>query len=596
MSQLVPLPITPPPGAVATESNRVVEGRWILPHQWMRFVKGRPQKIGGWNLAFATPTSGTPRTLWAWRDVVSNQYLAAGTYRKLYVYDPAYAQNDITPFRLTGTLGNNPFTTVNGSSTITAAHTGHGLSVGDTAIYAGAATFNNVTMNGAYTVQTIIDANTYTVTAGTTANASSAGGGAAVTFQYEIPVGVELAVYGFGWGVGGWGLGTWGTARTQSTVAIEPRVWALDNFGKILLAANAPEGSLYSFDPTVVQPFPRAAIVAAAPTNIRAMFVTPEQFVFALCDNMVVNVCSQGDYTTFTPSTANTAFSRTLAIGTKLVTGRVLGPFVSLVWTDAALYVFQYTGSQFLYESNMVARDCGLIGPSAACAAGGVAYWMGSDNFWMYSGGQVVPMPNVEDIRKYVFDQVNLVNGYQCSATYNPKFDEVWFEITVNGQTNPSLLVIYHISDQCWTPHSHGRCSGTHFTQGDTRPYFGDPSGYIYQHEVGVDGNGSPVTTTLTLSPYAMAEGMRAMDVEGIVLDTFQQSGNIYMTVNTYDRANDTVVQDTESDTVHAPGAALTDLRVSGRHIGLSLSQTDLGAYYRLGKPVAYIRPAGMRR
>jgi hypothetical protein len=112
---------------------------------------------------------------------------------------------DITPLSSTGTLGNNPFTTVNGSKVVTVTHTAHGRNVGDTEIFAGAATFNNVTMNGTFVVNTVIDVNNYTVIAATTANANGSGGGAAVTFQYEIPVGTELGAFGQGWGVGGWG-------------------------------------------------------------------------------------------------------------------------------------------------------------------------------------------------------------------------------------------------------------------------------------------------------------------------------------------------------------------------------------------------------
>lgn len=601
MSQLAPLPVLPPPGVVATESalgtiTQGPMGRWVLPHGWFRFVRGRAQKMGGWVQAFATPTSGQPRAMWAWRDNNADIFLAAGTYRKLYVYDPLGVQNDITPFRSTGTLGNNPFTTSNGSNVVTVNNTNHGVNPGDTAIYAGATAFNNVTMNGTFIVQTIIDTNNYTVLATTTANASGSGGGNAVTFQYEITVGVELGTFGYGWGVGPWGLGTWGTARTQSTIFIEPRFWGLDNFGKILLAAPGPGGSLYQFDPTQAQPWPRAQLVVNAPITIRQIVVTPEEFVFALCDNMTVNSCTQGDFTTWTPSSSNTAFSRTLAIGSKLIGARVLQPFITLVWSDAALFRFQYTGDQFIYQSSMVAKDCGLIGPGAAVAVNGIAFWQGTDNFWFYNG-QVQPIPNVEDIRKYVFDQVSLINGPQCVAAYNPKYNEVWFFMTLVGQVSPTLLAIYHITDNCWSLHSLTRVGGTHFNAGDTRPYMGDSSGFIYQHENTFDGNGSPITTTLTLAPFPLGnEGVQAMDVEGMLFDTYQQSGNIYVTLNTFDRMTDLAVEDTETDTIPAAQAGLTDVRVAGRYLGMTISQVDLGSYFRWGRPALFVRPTAMRR
>jgi hypothetical protein len=66
-------------------------------------------------------TDGTPRTLHAWRDRAFNAYMGVGTYKKLYVYDQGLAQNDITPYRATGTLGANPLTTAVGSNVITVA-------------------------------------------------------------------------------------------------------------------------------------------------------------------------------------------------------------------------------------------------------------------------------------------------------------------------------------------------------------------------------------------------------------------------------------------------------------------------------------------
>jgi hypothetical protein len=54
--------------------------------------------------------------------------MAVGTYKKLYVYDQNLAQNDITPYRATGTLGANPLTVTNGSAVVTVHHVAHGLS------------------------------------------------------------------------------------------------------------------------------------------------------------------------------------------------------------------------------------------------------------------------------------------------------------------------------------------------------------------------------------------------------------------------------------------------------------------------------------
>ncbi|MGP0093111.1 MAG: hypothetical protein ACLPKB_24700 [Xanthobacteraceae bacterium] len=602
MSALRPLPIVPPPGCVITETAKAAEGRWTLPFDKIRMVKGRPQKVGGNVVVTSTAMSGTPRALHAWRDFLQNQYAAAGTYRKLYAFDSSWTLNDITPFRATGTLGSNPFTTTSGSANVSVAHTAHGTNPGDTVIFSGATAFNNVSLNGTFIVQTVTDANGYVVTATTTANAGGAGGGSAVEYSYEIPVGTELGVYGQGFGVGGYGLSTYGTARGSSTIFYEPRVWSLDHFGQILLAAYNG-GTLWAFDPTQSQPWPRAVGTFGgasmdAPTNIRAMFVTPERFVFALCDQMVVNVCSQGDPTTWTPSISNTAFSRTLQDGTKLVGGRVLAPYLSLVWTDSALILFQYTGNQFIYNSSLAGKDCGLISPNAAATVDGIAYWMGADNFYLYNGS-VYPIPNVEDIRKYVFDALPDNLAFQCAAIYVPKYHEIWFFYPTTSDTNPTHYVIFHINDQCWSVGTWGRASGTHFTQGDTSPLMAGTDGYIYNHDpIGdtFNDNGAALTWTLTMNPAALEEGLERMDVEGIRFDFFEQSGNVTATVQTWDNTSDSATEDTDTDTVPDTNPGISDFRVSGRFIGMLLTSSDLGNYMRYGKPQAYIKPSGTRR
>ena len=596
MAQLTPLPITPPPGVVLTESERAVEGRWIASNN-IRFVHGKPQKIGGNLYAVTAATSGTPRALHAWRDNLQNNYMAASTYRKLYAYDSSWIQNDITPIRASGTLGANPLSVVSGSNVVTVAQTGHGLNVGDTIVLAGATAIGGITPNGTFIVSTVVDANDYTYLFTSNATSTvSGGGGSAVTYSYEIPVGVELGVYGLGWGVGGWGLGTWGTARATSTIFIEPRVWSLDHFGQLLIVSYNG-GTIYQFDPTASQPWGRATVISndpGLPTNVRYAFVTNERFIFALLAGMQVAWPSQGTLTAWTPTATNTANIRTLTEGTKLVAGRVLADFVSLVWSDAALFQFQYTGSSFIYNSSMVAKDCGLISPGAAVTAGGVAYWMGQDTFWIYNGS-VTPMPNVEDIRKYVFDALNVSYGYQCTAVYMPQHNEVAFFYTVNGQTNPTLGVLYSIDNQCWAPLNFGRTSGTHFTQGDTRPYMGLTNGFITQHENTLDDNGSPLPWSLTLSPYAMEQGGQSLDVLRFIPDFFEQTGDITLTVNTWDRLNDSEIMDTETDNVTAVDSGAIDMRVSGRYIGLMMGASSAGCYMRLGVPVAWVQPTGKR-
>ena len=73
--------------------------------QLVRFIKDREnlglvQKLGGWTRYYPSALPGTPRALWAWRDNLTNDYLAVGcsgsTEGALYVLNDGAARN-ITP-------------------------------------------------------------------------------------------------------------------------------------------------------------------------------------------------------------------------------------------------------------------------------------------------------------------------------------------------------------------------------------------------------------------------------------------------------------------------------------------------------------------
>ncbi|HXW26223.1 MAG TPA: hypothetical protein VEK73_15875 [Xanthobacteraceae bacterium] len=610
MPDPIPVPITPPPGIVVTETGKVAAGRWMAGDA-IHFVRGLPQKIGGWVQYTSTPTSGQPRASHAWRDNQANEYIAVGTYRKLYVYDTNLDQNDITPFRRTsggiggGSALTNPFTTnvtAGTQSQILVDDPGHGVNVGDTVIFtAVGAAVGGITaaeLTGTFLVLAVVDANQYVFDCSVDATSAATGGGT-VDFEYEITVGTELGAEGTGFGVGPYGQGTYGTARTGSSIFIEPRVWSLDHFGQLLLATYNT-GQIYVFDPTQGQPWPRAVLAssdAEAPTTCRFMFVTQERFVVALCTGMVLQWCSQGDYTTWTPTAQNTANARTLTVGTKLVAGRVLAPFISLIWSDAACYLMQWTGSLYVYNTSILATECGLISPGAAVCVNGIAYWMGFDNFFMYDGS-VHPIFNVEDIRKSVFDAVDkLIGTYQCHAIYVPKYNRIDFHYTVAGDDNPTLLARYHINDQCWAPGVAGgtRCSGTHFQQGDTRVIAFDVNGLGYQHDNGNDAAGLALPWSLALAPFALDKNLSTCEINGIESDFKDQAGTIDFTLTTYDRLGDAEPEDSETETV-SPGDQLIDWHSSGRYLSLAISSSDLGSYFRWGVPQAYVNPLGLRR
>jgi hypothetical protein len=163
--QLQEVAIAPPPGVVGATA---CGDRGALVDTINMLVKTKPQKIGGGRW----PTRADQRHA-AHAACVARHLLQRLSGRRhlhqAHIYDQNRAQNDVTPYRDTGTLGSNPITVTDGSSIVTITDTAHGLSVGDIVYFSGATAVGGITLSGAYTVASIIDANTYTIIAGTVA-------------------------------------------------------------------------------------------------------------------------------------------------------------------------------------------------------------------------------------------------------------------------------------------------------------------------------------------------------------------------------------------------------------------------------------------
>ena len=86
------------PGIFKDDTVYSQEGKWIDADK-IRFMKGRPEKIGGWvKLDTDSIASGTVRALLPYRANNSNRYIGIGTHSHLYLYDDgAGTYTDITP-------------------------------------------------------------------------------------------------------------------------------------------------------------------------------------------------------------------------------------------------------------------------------------------------------------------------------------------------------------------------------------------------------------------------------------------------------------------------------------------------------------------
>lgn len=89
------VPFDPPAGLVANETIYSVPGAWADADK-MRFVDGRLQTIGGWQLAFDHSLTGVCRNILGWTNIAGVQNIAFGTHNALQVHVGGTLA-DITP-------------------------------------------------------------------------------------------------------------------------------------------------------------------------------------------------------------------------------------------------------------------------------------------------------------------------------------------------------------------------------------------------------------------------------------------------------------------------------------------------------------------
>ena len=264
------------------------------------------------------------------------------------------------------------------------------------------------------------------------------------------------------------------------------------------------------------------------------------------------------------------------------------------MWSDSALYLFQYTGSEFVYDSRLVASNTGLIGPKAFAVAKGAAFWMSSSEFYMYSGAAQA-VPRSDEVKEFVFRDIDQTHYDKTWAIYDETTNQVRFNYCASGSNEPDRYVDVDLDDYNWTVGSLDRTSGTPFQESVKSTLLVSSGGYIYQHGVGVDADGSAMESYISYGLYAIANGDRNVDITGMIPDCDRQVGDLTYEFYTTERPNSSSNTDSATKIV-APNDEIVDLRLSGRHFGLTIRSNEIGGDFRLGILKLEIGEAGERR
>jgi len=566
----------------------------------IRFKAGQPEKIGGWvrdPIAGLNVLSGIARSVLVWKLNNGIILTAIGTNEKLYLFEQGVVY-DITPLRETQALGNDVFDSVNTSTTVTVTDTAHGSNNLDYVTFSG---YVDGGLNGLVDAEvnanhqiTLIDANSYSFEVTTAATATGSDGGASVTAEYEIAIGIVSSITNFGYGSGSWGLETYGDERTIGGIELNHRYWSMDHFGEDLIACHE-SSRIYQWT-YVGNLTDRATLVSNSPLFSNLIAITSHDrhlVAFAsestgIQNNMLVVWADQETTNTWTPTAENTAGDHILSGGSEiLAVYRTQNS--TLIWTDSGLHNMQFIGPPFTFGFSELATECGAISKSSIINKDSIMYWMGKDNFFIFDGVvNILPCT----VHRDVFKNINKTHATKVVAGLIKEFNEViWFYPT-NAATENSNYIIYNYQEKIWYS---GTIERTTWLDSElvTLPLGINSTGTIYHHETGTDDDQSAMTAYIESAEFDVEEGDKAYLISRAIPDMTINAGSVDYIFKTRRYPQSTQFTDT-TKTVSASTEKL-DLRIRTKQLSLRIESDALGDSWEMGTPRLDIRPDGKR-
>jgi hypothetical protein len=608
------------PGLNRDQGNYTNEGGWYAGDK-VRFRSGQPQKIGGWLKATAQALIGVCRQMFTWITYNSDNYMAVGTNKKLYI-DAGANLYDITPLRATATstATDNCFATTNGSNVVTVTIVAFGSSTGDYVTFSGSTAVGGIPASelNANHLITKTGTNTFTITVTTPATSTvAAGGGTAIVAKFDIPVGALTTTIGYGWGAGVWSRGGWGSGAVTPITSFQ-RDWFFDNFDSDLVA-NIRNGAPYYwvYDPTfLTRAVPLSSISGASdvPTQVTQLLVSQgDKHLLALgatpygggtFDPLLIRWSSQDDPGNFTPLPTNSAGFIRISRGDQIVRAIPTRQEI-LVFTNSNLNSLQFLGTTDVFGLQELSDNISIASPRAVVTVSNNAFWMGTDKFYVYSG-RVDTLPCT--LRNHVFENINFDQLEQVISGTNEQWSEVWWCYpTANSNVNDAY-VIYNYFDKIWY---YGTINRTAWNDSPLRPYpqsagGADGSQYIYNQESGVDDDLLPMESYIQSSDFDIVDGEQFLLIKRIIPDvefngsdaSLNPNPSVLITMRPRNFPGSPYATSPSRNVVQSTVDTYTNqifLRARARQMGFRIGSTDIGVQWQLGSPRLDGKPDGKR-
>ena len=610
----------------------------------IRFRVGYPEKIGGWAKKGDNQFIGAARAMKQWTTLDRDNLIGIGTSLKYFIEDGGVFY-DITPIRETTGAGDVTFSASQGSSVITVSDTNHGAREGDFVTFSGAASLGGAitaaVLNQEYQIQTAPTTGTYTINARaattgvnqyytggaiddsaalvTATSGDTNTGGSSTVGAYQVQTGIDVTLFGNGWGAGVWSRGAWNSRATIVVQSEILRLWQHDTFGEDLIfnirngpifywdaSGGASQRGIFLKDLTNAQNSPIVAkqvMVSDVDRHVIAFGCNP--LGSNVQDPLLIRFSAQENPADWTPLTTNTAGDLRIGSGTAIVQAVETRQEI-LVFTDQALHSMQFIGPPYTFGINRISENITIRSPNAAVAIGDAVYWMGKDQFYVYNG-------NVNQLQCTVREKIlRDINDDQLEKIFvgvNSGYQEIWWFYPSLNSNDVDKYVVYNYDANIWY---YGTLNRTAWIDRGVTDYpvAAGTDGILYNHEYEADDQSgtSPVAieSFIQSAPIDLGDGEVFSYVRKMIPDvTFRTSTNpapqVDFTIDAFNYNGGLQVSSDTANIVKSSSVPVeqytekVDLRVRGRAISVKISSDQVGTTWRTGLNRLDIRPDGKR-
>jgi hypothetical protein len=280
-----------------------------------------------------------------------------------------------------------------------------------------------------------------------------------------------------------------------------------------------------------------------------------------------------------------------------------------LIFTDTSLHGQQYVGPPYTFGFQQLGANCGCIGPHAATDVNGLAFWMGTEAFYMFDGTVKKMACTVQD---YVFKDINLVQGQKVHVGVNSQFNEVTWWYCSFTSDYIDRFVTYNYLENVWSTGSMSRTAwcdigtydrplGAEYLLSSNAATIDTIQGLtagrtlVFNQEDGVNGNGSPIFAYIKSGYFDIGDGDNMLYMRRFIPDFKNQVGNLTVRLLLRPYPQATASPSSLDPYVITPTTQKVDTRARGRQISLVIESDALGTNWRYGTLRVDIQPDGLR-